>query len=477
MTWIVVGGGITGISCALELSERLGNDDEILLVEAESTLGGKIRSIEFEGHLIEVGPDAFLTRENDGLDLCHTLGLDNEIVRPIKFSANIYTKGHMYPVPDGMMLGVPINFATFLKTSTMLSPWGRLRAAFDLIIPKTRLATDSSIGALVVSRFGKQVNDVLVDSMLGGINAGSTSDLSIVSVAPLLMSRYNESKSRSLARSMSNSMPKRNKAPVSKTEIPFASLSTGLSDLVSHAYKLLLERGVRVLLGHEVTKISPQEGYTNVTIAGLDGESSTIDARGVAIATPAGATAALIREFSTSVADKIASIEYAPVAMLLQSYPKGSFGRRLDGSGVLIPRTNENLVTAITFASQKWQRLANQPSEILRVSVGRFNDRRALELTDEELSGRITKEVQEILNTNHQPTQTATYRWSQALPQYRPFHKDLVENIRKELFEFGNIELCGAALDGIGIPTCIKSGRTAARKLLRSESDNIESKP
>ncbi len=470
---MVVGGGITGISCAIELAERLGSGAGVTLVESDSVLGGKIRSLELGDTRVEAGPDAFLTRTTQGVEMLEKLGLQGEITRPVIFAANVYVKGKMYAVPKGLMLGVPVEIGSFLKSASMLSFFGRLRAALDLILPKTKLASDATIASLVNARFGKEVNDILVDPMVGGINAGSTTDLSLDAVVPVMLENYKKSSSRSLARSLLLHTKARDKNLSKPPEsIPFASLALGLDELVPHAHKYLLELGVKVLLDSKATSITKNESSYIVSVRSGDGSTLNLNAKGVAVATPSYITKTLISDLDAQCANKISSIEYAPVAMIIQRYPINSFERKLTGSGVLIPRTNQGVVTAITFASRKWSRLNFEDSEILRISTGTFKDSRAIALSDQELSSQVTAEVCEILKATKEPTQTAIARWPAALAQYRPFHKQLVQEIRKDLASFTGLEICGSAFDGIGIPACIESGKNAALRLLEP-TENI----
>lgn len=461
-----MGGGITGISCALELADQLGTGVDITLVESEPYLGGKIQSIALGNVRVEAGPDAFLTRASHGIDFIDRLGLSNEMVRPINFSASIYAKGKLHSVPAGIMLGVPVNLGSFLSTSSVLSPLGRLRASLDFFLPKTKLGSDATISSLVRARFGQEVDEVLVDPMIGGINAGSTTNLSLAAVAPTLLSGYTKSGSRSMARSLVSLVQLPKPQHGSRPQIPFASLTNGLDLLVTRAHTLLKELGVTILLDTHVTTIGQSEGIVKLSLESKDGLTSELHSSKVALAIPASKAYPLVKDISQSVAKKMSTIEYAGVAMTAMIYPKEAFRIPLRGSGVLIPKTNGKLITAITFASHKWSRLAIPGVEVLRVSTGRYSDKRSENASDNNLWVQIKQEITEILGATSDPLDLKTHRWNEALPQYRPFHNDLVQSIRAELRAHSGIEICGAAFDGIGIPACIESGKKAAHSLL-----------
>ena len=467
MTYVVIGGGISGISAAITLKETVGDSARVVLLEKSTSLGGKFRSIKMAGKVVETGPDSFLTRTTSGLDLVAKLGLADSIVRPTNFSASIYNRGKLYPLPEGILLGVPTDIIPFLRTASVLSIRGRLRAAFDLVLPRTKLGEDATISHLIRSRFGKEVDQLLVDPMVGGINAGSTRDLGLKSVTSQFMTSYQGSNHRSLARSMT-SLPRAVEVTQVR-EIPFASLDDGLDSLIDAAQRYLISIGVEVWTQAEVIEIHQVSNGYQVELSTENSASNraeSLETAAIAIAIPADGAARLIKPLSPLAFEKVSSISYAGVAMTIMRYPKSAFSRPLNGSGVLVPRTLNKLTTAITFASRKWQRLDLYDSEFLRVSTGRFGDDRFTRISDEELASLLALEVSEILKLTSEPVESSTWRWGSALPQYRPYHAQLVAAARQDLSHVKGVMLCGAAFDGVGIPACIDSGAAAARSML-----------
>ncbi|MDA8261940.1 MAG: protoporphyrinogen oxidase [Actinomycetota bacterium] len=466
----VIGGGISGIAAALELLDQGVSPNELLLVEAQDTLGGKIRSIEMAGKRVEAGPDAFLTRTPAATDLATHVGIADELVRPRSFSASIWARGRRHPSPEGIMLGVPVSVGQFVRTSVVLSPLGRLRALLDFVLPKTPLADDATISHLVRSRFGQEVDEVLVDPMVGGINAGSTRVLGLRAVAPQLLDAYQKNGGRSLARSLVAIVPPR--PPAGERTIPFASFATGLDTLVRAAEAQLEAAGVKIVKGTKVESLANGRTGLTLQLAGAGRKrGEKIPLAAAILAVPASSASALLSQSARSASAKLERIEYADVAMTVMRYPKRAFSQPPQGSGLLVPRRFGHLVTAVTFASRKWEHLELPDSELLRVSVGRFGDRRFAAMDDASLQREIAAELAEMLDLGQGPDEAVTWRWQEALPQYRPFHKELVASIRSELAGAGTVELCGAAYDGVGVPACIASGTEAAKRVAARLAD------
>ena len=104
---VVIGGGITGVAAAHRLvTLTSGTDTEIVLLEAEERLGGKIRTSRFGASLIDESADAFLLRTPHAIQLASTVGLGEQLVSPTSASAGIWA-GKLYPIPSDLALGVP----------------------------------------------------------------------------------------------------------------------------------------------------------------------------------------------------------------------------------------------------------------------------------------------------------------------------------------------------------------------------------
>ena len=56
-------------------------------------------------------------------------------------------------------------------------------------------------------------------------------------------------------------------------------------------------------------------------------------------------------------------------------------------------------------------------------------------------------------------------RWGGGLPQYAVGHVDRVARVRAAVAAAGGLALCGAVLDGVGIPACVGAATSAARDL------------
>lgn len=192
-TVVVVGGGIAGLAAAWELTGGANGPGpetpDVIVVEADHRLGGKLRTEQFCGQMVDVGPDGFLGRRPEATALCRELGLGPEMEPIGAAGAAVWARGRRRPMPGGLFLGVPTKFLPVAR-SGILSPLGTARLLFDLLAPRPDRRGplgDRAIGPLVTRKLGRQAVARLVEPLLGGIYAGGVADASAAAVFPPLL--------------------------------------------------------------------------------------------------------------------------------------------------------------------------------------------------------------------------------------------------------------------------------------------------
>lgn len=430
----VVGAGVTGLSAAWEL---VRSGAQVSVLEASPSLGGKVVTEAFRGRSVDLGPDSFLARVPHALELCHELGLGAELVHPAVEGAGVWLGGRLRPLPAGVVLGAPTALVP-LARSGILSPSGVARAALDLVLPRTRLGPDPTVAEIVTGRLGRQVQERLVDPLVGGVHAGPSERLSARATAPQLADA-------AARRSLVLSLRARRAAagPV------FASLRGGLARLVDRLGEELRGAGARVETGVEVDEVP------------VPGADATV------VATPAVVAARLVTARAPDAAADLAAVDHASVALVVLAYPAGAFPRPPATTGFLVPRSEGQLLTACSFGSAKWPHWAAEGEVVLRASAGRWGDERALALGDDELVARLHAELTRALGLCSEPLEFRVARWPRSFPQYRPGHLERVARVEQELDRrLPGVVLAGAAYRGVGLAACIGQGRAAAHRAL-----------
>lgn len=433
MKYAVVGGGITGLTAAWALVQ--GEPDAEVTVFEPGRLGGKLLTTPFAGRLVDEGADAFLARVPSGQELCEELGVGSELTSPATGRAYVAVGSELHPLPPGLVLGVPTD-TDALRGSALVGPATieRVRDEPGRHGEPLRPDEDPSVGELVRTRLGDEVLERLVGPLVGGINAGDADRLSVRAVAPQLAAAAE--RSGSLVEGL-------RAAPTAEGPV-FWTLPGGMAALVGALVGALEQAGVR---------------FVAEAVDDLGG----LGAGGVVVATPARSAAALVGGEAATV---LRSIDHSSPVLVSLALDAGAVRHPLDASGFLVPRAEGRLLTACTFASTKWTHLARDGDVLLRASAGRYGDDRAIDTDDDALVAQLLADLDDLLGLDGAPFEVRVSRWRDGFPQYEPGHLARVAAVEDDLrARLPHVAVAGAVLYGIGIPSCIRSGRAAASQI------------
>lgn len=443
--FVVVGAGIAGLSAAWEL-ERHGH--EVVILDAADRIGGKLRAspVPGLGFALEEGADAFLARVPDALELCAELGID-ELVHPASGDAYVWSERALRPLPKGQLLGLPTDLDE-VAASGLVSAAGIERARADLVSDAPPLEHDLSVGELVRGRLGDEVCDHLVEPLLGGINGGEADGLSVQACAPQIWACAARGGSLVRAAAEVRAAAAPSGAPV------FAAPAEGMHSLPRRLADALR---AEVRFG------------TDAPLELVDGSVRVRDEvfAGAVVATPADAAAGAVRAAAPDAAAALEGTDFASVVMVVVVARRAAIEHPLDASGVVVARDAGLSITATSFGSSKWAHWDDGEHAVFRISLGHDGDPTDwCARPDDDLVEVAVADLARVLGEPVAPTGVRVGRWPRAFPQYRPGHLDRVAAIRAALDAAGPLAVAGMSFDGIGVPACIRSGRTAARHLL-----------
>ena len=447
MRVVVVGGGLTGLTAAWCLREHA----EVTVLEAADRTGGQIRTIDLAGARLDVGADAMLARQPEGVELARELGLGDDLVEPRTGAVWLWVRGRLRPLPEGTVMGAPTD-PVALARSGVVPPAGLVRAALEPLLPRRALGGDRSVGDLVTERYGRAVTDLLVDPLLSGVYAGSIDRLSAAATAPPLWAAARDHRHLTAGLRAHRRRTSGTAGPV------FQTVRGGLGRLVAALADAL---GERVRTGVAATGL---ERFGEAwRVATTDGP---LEADHVVIALPAAPAAQLLSAAAPDVAGALGEFRTASVAVTALAYARADAERVVEGSGFLVPRREGRLVKAATWSSRKWPHLADAESFLVRASVGRVDDPRGLELDDEQLAERVDAELREAMGLTGPARERRVVRWTDAMPQYDVGHLQRVAELRASLRRGRpGLHVGGAALDGVGLPARIRDGRRLATEV------------
>jgi protoporphyrinogen/coproporphyrinogen III oxidase len=443
---IIVGGGISGLAAAYYLSKKGLSST---LIEAQSRLGGLIRTDLISKCQIEAGPDSYVSTKPEATELAEEIpDLKAGIIGTNDESRRIYlvNGGKLVPMPAGMVLMVPGDMRAAL--SSCLFPDSTRRRILDerFIKPKQR-DQDISVADLVVDHFDRNMLETIAEPLLTGVYGGDAGRLSAASVLPRFL-EY-ERHYGSLVRAV-----RAERKETQQRGSLFLSFKGGMQALTDAVYRA--SSGAVTRVTGEATRVTGQTGGWQVHIG-----SAKREAKFLIIAVPAHKAAQLFSDSLPPLSAELAAIPYSSAITVVLGYARSSIAHPLDGFGFLVPRAERRRVAACTWINTKFpQRIAPEYAA-LRAFLVDTDAEALLTNTDEEIIHVVRQEFMRLMGIDAEPVFSAVQRWPLSMPQYVVGHGARRQRIFALVEHERGLYLVGNAYEGVGIPDCIRLAKNA----------------
>ncbi len=489
----IIGGGIAGLATAFYLqrnAEANGASVRYTLIERSPQAGGKIVTEQVHGFgdepfIVEAGPDSFLTQKPWALQMARELGLNDRLLgtNDHRRKTFVLNKGKPTPLPDGVLMIVPTRFMPF-ALSPLISPLGKLRMGLDFFIPAKRDNADETLADFIRRRLGDEALDKIAEPLMSGIYNAEAEKQSLMATFPRF--RDIEQKHGSLIRGMlAGRKPSPNSAakpgapaghapstasqtngtvPSAKPPSMFTSLRGGAQELVDTLVPQLTGdlRFNTGVTGIERVESGEGNGYYRLTLS----DGTSIVAAHIVLATPAFTGASLLRELAPKAADLLASIRYVSTGTISMGFRTDEINHPLNGFGIVIPRSEQRPINAITWSSTKFDHRAPAGHALLRVFFGGSRNPEMVDRSDDDLFDIARRELQALMGVTATPVFHRIYRWRNATPQYDVGHLERVAAIEAALPP--GLYVTGSPYRGIGIPDCVHQGQITAEQVWRT---------
>ena len=429
---IIIGAGITGLSCAWRL-KKLGIESRIL--ESSNRPGGVIHSERSDGYLIEHGPNSLLPAA-ENFALLDETELTSEIIEADRRAPRYICLNHeLRQAPFGPMT-VP----------------GLLRALAEPLI-RSRSPQDESVHDFFVRRVGPQAQDRLVAPFVTGIYAGDTRTLSMAATFPKLHEM--ERQHGSLIVGMLKS-----KKPKGARRGHTCSFVDGMEALPRR-----LARDANIIYDSGGISVGP-----GLEVRWSSGETKP---RAVVVTAPASHANGIIERGFPDIAGLLGNVDYAPMVIATTSVPEAAFPRPLRGFGFLVPRTENLHLLGTLFSSSLFPGRAPQGRHLLTSFVGGALEREAIDWPDHRIWEIVRSELQTVLKTTSPPEPIRVVRRHHAIPQYRIGHERWLASLKDKLQRAPGLFVTGNYTEGVAVASCMETGEKTARDVaafLRSRS-------
>jgi protoporphyrinogen/coproporphyrinogen III oxidase len=461
----IVGGGVSGLSAAFALEEqrRTGKDKDVeyVLYESSPRLGGVLRTERIDGCVLEAGPDSFLTEKPWAADLCHALGIGDQLIGSNDADRKTYilTRGRLVEMPDGLMFMVPTKILP-TGLSPLFSWKTKLRMTQEFFHPPRAADHDESVAAFVERHYGSEMVDRIAEPLLSGVYGGDVTKLSVRATLPRFaeMERTHGSLGRAILSARKLAEQKLKQGPRKLAPALFTSLKDGMQSLADKIVSRLTPSSL--IVNTRVESVRPQAGGWLVS-AGM--QSDVFNA--VIVALPAQAAAQVLRFANAELSSELAAIDYSSSITVGLGYDRQVRQSLPPGFGFLVPRSEGKRLLAATFVHNKFSHRVSDDRALLRCFFADANAENIWDLSDDQIVAIVREELQQILCVPATPLFARVYKWKSAMAQYDVGHLERLDRIERLRATLPGLALAGNAYRGIGVPDCVRSGQEAAKEL------------
>ncbi len=482
---VIVGGGVTGLTTALNLRERAaaaGTPIQVTVLEAGPRPGGNIRTDRVDGFVIERGPNGFLDNAPGTLELVRRIGLESELQGADEAAARryIYRDGRLHEAPTGP--------GSFLR-SPLLSPRGRLRVLGEPFARSRPEGVDETVFDFASRRIGSEAASVLVDAMVSGVFAGDVRRLSLASSFPK-MARM-EAEHGGLVRAMVARMKERKAAKreaaerrargedVGALERPggpagpggtLTSFRDGLDTLVDGLVSALdgavrLESRVAAIERAGAGGGGDREPGAGGPWAVRLGSGETLMADAVVVTIPSPRAAPLLASADEALGEIVGQIETAGLAVVATTYDAAAIPD-VDGFGFLVPRGEGLRILGCLWDSCVFPGRAPDGKVLLRSMIGGAHDPAAVREDEEVLERQVRRDLEAAMGIRAEPEMVRIYRWPLGIGQYHAGHQRRLDRIHDRLRANPGLWVAGSSYYGISMNACIEKADEQADEIL-----------
>jgi oxygen-dependent protoporphyrinogen oxidase len=391
----VVGGGISGLSLALEL-KRSGN--EVILFEATERPGGKIGTMYKDGFELDLGP--ITCSETPALrELIASLNLENDVVTASAASSvrYIYSQESLRRVEPG-----PLK----IMTSSLLSVKGKI--AFWKFPFSWRDDREESAASFARRRFGEEAYQKLFNPILNGIYAGDAEKLS----------------ARSTLKGMNNRRTRK-----------IISLLGGFGKLTDTIRRDLKESA---LMNSTVRSISKSDSGIRVH---FDGGSEVFEK--ICLTTPSFVTAELLRAIDHNIHESLSQIHYSNVTQIYCEVVQRE--QRFDGFGFLVPSEEQMSLLGAVCVSNLFPQKTPDGRILFVLFVGGDRSYPFTATVDGALSEFNTIIKPAFMKVLH------VQEWENAIPQFYVGHEKIIGKVKDFEKHTPNICIKGSYISGVAV--------------------------
>lgn len=401
----IVGGGWAGLAAAIELCQH---NHHVTVFESSPQLGGRARSIEWNGMTLDNGQHLMIGAYQQMLALLNTMDADiNSLFQRLPHRMLMLDAISGTPVFDLQLPALPAPL--HLLFGVLKTPYLSLLEKFQVLLRFNRLLS------------APIKNDLTVSDWLASANLPTSYIKNILE--PVCLAALTTHPHQASAKAFQSVLQQTFNAPAEHTDllIPASDLSRVFPAL---AEQFILQNGGKIQIRSKVQKLNTEQ--TQIKTLTVNNEQLSFDH--VILATPPNITGKLLNDIepAKNICQQLNHLQFEPVATLYLQF----------NQAVSLATPMTGIINGLT----EWvfERSASGHSDVLAVVISAQG--RHLQMSQEQLVEQVLSELNQALPNLPQLLDSkliiekrATFQCHPNVDQYRP-------GIETEL---SNLNLCG----------------------------------
>jgi oxygen-dependent protoporphyrinogen oxidase len=450
---IVIGSGISGLTCAYRLQEA---GRSVLLLEKAPRFGGAIRSARDGDWLIEAGPNSTLETTPLLTALIRDAGVEDRKLYASDASKNRYI------LRDGELRPLPMSPPAFLKTK-LFSTSAKLALFAEPFRKASSPDSQETVSEFVRRRLGQEFLDYAINPFVAGVYAGDPDLLSVRAAFPKLFAL--EQKYGGLIKGQIKGAKERKRSgETEKQTARMFSFVDGMQTLTDALAAKLPHKLHSVVVSDIRSENSGNLSAFRATVL-HDGEEKVFTAPALIIATPAEAAGKLSTAFAPDLERTLGDIPYPAVAEVITGFTPTPDMHPLDGFGFLIPKVERRRILGTIFSSTIFSHRAPEGRVHLTTFIGGMRQPEEALRSEDEILRTALEEQHALLNTPMQPDFHYVTAWKHAIPQYVEGHLERMQKVDDVEAANPGLYYCANYRGGISVGDCVKSAHAVVERM------------
>ena len=432
----IVGGGLSGLFTAIELTRR--GIDDVRVLEASESPGGVTNTIHRDGFALEPAAGTLMLPHAHLSPLLEHVGAD---VVPARSSASqryVYTRDRLVALPSSPRA----LFAPLVPLSA------KLRGAVEPFVRTPPQNPDESLDSFLRRRLGDGLGRTLAWVAASGVFAGDPQRLSARAAFPALPAL--EDRAGSIVRGGLRRLRDRKPGSVRPTShLPVGGMSALVETLTAH-----LAHGVST--SFEVSSVEP--GPSGWVVSGTD----EFVADQVVLAVAPQTAASLV---GGELSDLLSRAKAAPVVTAGLGGDEGEVPIP-SGFGMLTGPDVRAVTRGVLFESSYAAERAPEGHHLAKVIAGGAVSPDVVDWEDDRILDTVIREMSQMLRADVSPSFTHVVRHRPGIPQYEVGHLEWISHLDRTLESTPGLHLTGWGYRGVGVAHLAADAVAVAERVL-----------